>query len=37
MLAYHVELGGEGVEFADYALEFVGEVAVLFLQLFVLF
>jgi hypothetical protein len=32
MLRDHVQFGGEGVEAADYALEFVSEVGVLFLK-----
>jgi hypothetical protein len=35
VLAYHVEFGGEGVEVADYALEFLGEGAVFFVEPFV--
>jgi hypothetical protein len=31
VLGYHVQFGGEGVEVADYALEFGEEVGVLFL------
>jgi hypothetical protein len=35
VLAYHVKFGGEGVEIADYPLEFLGEGAVFFVESFV--